>query len=622
MMFSWRQATVLCAAILLALGVAIPRDAMAQEPGDENRADEWASWWFGLYGGVNFNMFSGDYLISNENFVAPLSYDAGSGIGPTLGGVLEYNPGDLLGFHLLVGYDSRPVDFDDVTVTDEQANVTMTSLSTSLAYLAVEPSLRVNLGSRFFHALVGPTFNINVGKGQELTLNDATNGSTTASGDIEDVQSLVFGLQGGLGYDIPLAGPDANTQILLTPFAQFHVGLQDLIEIPEGSSSEFKVSSVRGGLQIKFGSRPVAADAPPPPPEMREYDFTVRAPMVVAESRTVNETFPLRNYIFFEDGQTNLPDRYVKLSRDNATNFREEQLLKPAAETGGSDAVKQRSRRQMEVYYNGLNVFGDRLRRDPSSSIKVVGSANGNAEKGKTMATNVKNYLVNTFGIDQSRIQVEGKAMPAHKSGSGSTRGDDKALVDAENNRVEIIGTPDDIMQPVNIVTVEEKPVGNDIVFTLTQKDNIKSWQIEVAKRGAPAKTFGPYNYQEHGSVVRIDARDILDASEREARYTTKMMFTTTDGETVTSPEKEFRLVRADPEDEQTGERYSILFEFDESKTVQTYETFLAETVAPSIPNGASVIIHGHTDVTGQPDYNAKLSTNRADEAQKILTRE
>ena len=45
-------------------------------------------------------------------------------------------------------------------------------------------------------------------------------------------------------------------------------------------------------------------------------------------------------------------------------------------------------------------------------------------------------------------------------------------------------------------------------------------------------------------------------------------------------------------------------------------------TVAPAIPDGATVIIHGHTDVIGDPEYNVKLSRERSDATQSILARE
>ena len=65
--------------------------------------------------------------------------------------------------------------------------------------------------------------------------------------------------------------------------------------------------------------------------------------------------------------------------------------------------------------------------------------------------------------------------------------------------------------------------------------------------------------------------------------------------------------------------RFSILFDFDDSKAVSAYEKFLTEEVAPNIQNNGTVIIHGHTDIIGGDAYNQKLSEERSREVHQIL---
>jgi outer membrane protein OmpA-like peptidoglycan-associated protein len=595
---------------LVVLGAATM--ARAQETGE----DHWPRWWYGIYGGANINLFSGalhEIGTADSNVADPTGFDKGSGLGLALGGIIEYNSGGLLGGNLMLGYDNRSVGFDTKNATASTTTLRSNEkLDAHLAYFTVEPNVRINLGSKLLHLMLGPSFRILVAKSYDYTFTQADVTPTGASSaDFANIRSFIVGGQAGVGYDIPLSNPDAHTQILLTPFAQFHI-TQDLLD-GANARNEFKVNTVRAGIELKFGT---ASTTGPGPDVAGAADFSVRAPNVVTESRKLNETFPIRNYIFFDEGSTDIPARYKRVS--SGDSFREDQLIKPAAETGGADAVQIRSRRQMEVYYQVMNVFGDRLRRNPNASIKLTGSANGDVAAAKKMADNVKNYLVTTFGVDAKQITTQGAAMPTHKSGTGSSQGEDRKMIDAENYRVEIEGTPDDIMQPVKITSVQEEPVDNDIVFTIPPREDIAFWNVEITERGGQPQTFGPYR---NVTTARIDSKALL-GTRRDARYTSKVIATTKSNQTLESPEKEFRLVHADADEEQTGTRYSILFEFDDSKTVQTYESFLANTVAPAIPNGASVIIHGHTDVTGDPDYNAKLSQRRSDEAQKILTRE
>jgi outer membrane protein OmpA-like peptidoglycan-associated protein len=600
---------------LVALGLA-PVGARAQT-GD----DQWARWWYGGFLGGNINLFSGQLHdlnadgINDAGIALPSGFDKGTGVGLTLGGIVEYNSGKLLGGNLMIGYDNRSVTFTTKNPSDQLSiGRRDEDLTTSFAYVSIEPNLRINLGSRMLHLMLGPSFMINVAKGYSYTFTDPVKAPETHDADLQDARSFVIGGQAGVGYDIPLTDVSASTQMLLTPFAQFHLS-QPVIDPRAGSPNEFKLSTIRVGVELKFGARPIASA--PSDVTAPAADFSVRVPSVITESRRLNETFPLRNYIFFDQGSTAIPDRYRKLSGGEATSFREEQLLKPeGAGTGNESNEQLRSRRQMEVYYQVMNVFADRLRRNASASLQLVGSANGNANAGKEMAENVKNYLVQTFGIDAERIKTRGEPMPLHRSGSGAAQGEDKKMVDAENSRVEIIGAPPELMQPVNIVSVQDEPIDNDVVLTLPSRENIDQWNVQITDNSGMVQNYGPYRYS---SVARIDSKALL-GSRNEGRFTAKIDAKLKNGETMSFGEKEFRLVRADKDEEQTGTRYSILFEFDESKTVQTYETFLTETVAPNIPNGSSVIIHGHTDVIGDPDYNQKLSQRRSDEAQKILT--
>jgi outer membrane protein OmpA-like peptidoglycan-associated protein len=67
--------------------------------------------------------------------------------------------------------------------------------------------------------------------------------------------------------------------------------------------------------------------------------------------------------------------------------------------------------------------------------------------------------------------------------------------------------------------------------------------------------------------------------------------------------------------------RFSILFDFDKSETVASYEKFLTEVVTPLIPSDGTVIIHGYTDVVGEEEHNDILSRERVQDARGIIER-
>ena len=65
--------------------------------------------------------------------------------------------------------------------------------------------------------------------------------------------------------------------------------------------------------------------------------------------------------------------------------------------------------------------------------------------------------------------------------------------------------------------------------------------------------------------------------------------------------------------------RFSILFDFDKSKTIASYEQFLKEVVTPLIPDSGIVVIHGHTDIIGEEEFNDSLSSQRVQDARTII---
>jgi len=67
--------------------------------------------------------------------------------------------------------------------------------------------------------------------------------------------------------------------------------------------------------------------------------------------------------------------------------------------------------------------------------------------------------------------------------------------------------------------------------------------------------------------------------------------------------------------------RFSVIYEFNQSKTISIYEKYLTDIVTPKIPSGATVTIHGHTDVIGDEAHNKTLSLARANDVKSILVK-
>nr|WP_290929972.1 hypothetical protein [Haliscomenobacter sp.] len=138
-----------------------------------------------------------------------------------------------------------------------------------------------------------------------------------------------------------------------------------------------------------------------------QVQFYVTSPKNIPVERRVRETFPLRNYVFFDLGSTEIPDRYALITRDQVKDFKEDQL-----EVFTPKKLLGRSARGMTVYYNVLNILGDRMGKNPGTAINLVGSSEKGPEDGRIMAQSVQRYLVNVFGINNSRINVKAGPNP------------------------------------------------------------------------------------------------------------------------------------------------------------------------------------------------------------------
>jgi len=577
-------------------------------------------WWFGESGAANFNYFRGTTQMLNQNLTVPTAFHKGDGIKPYASLLAEYRPNKVLGGMLNVAYDNRGGKFDGVVAP---CNCPAT-LSTNISYLAIEPSLRIAPFASAFYVFAGPTIGINLSK--EFAYTQLKQPGTRA--DWSDIRKTVFSAQAGAGIDIPLSARTSATQMTLSPFASFQTNFGD----QPRSVESWSVYTFRAGIALKFGSAKKSAPATPaktitepvivPVSVMeKEVQFSVRAPKVVPLNRKVKETFPLLNSVFFDQGSTEIPNRYVLLSENEAASFKEGQL-----QQGQPDNLNNgRSSRQLAVYHNILNIMGDRMRANPQSSIALTGAADKNPTEGKILAENIKQYLVTVFGINADRISTEGRDKPVISSEQpGATK--DIALVREEDRRVDITSaSPELLMQvggstsaflkPVQITAVQEDPLDSHVLFNADgANESLKSWSVEVTDEQGNVQHYGPYTKNQ----ASVSGKTILGNSTQ-GNYKILMLGETKNGDSV-KKESFVSLMKMD-DPKQEGLRYSILFDFDKSKSIATYENFLTDIITPLIPENGTVIIHGHTDIIGDEKYNHTLSHDRAMGAQQIIER-
>ncbi|TDE44430.1 flagellar motor protein MotB [Flavobacterium rhamnosiphilum] len=574
------------------------------------------SWYFGVAGGANFNFYRGSTQQLNAGFTAPAAFHDGNGTGLFIAPLLEYRPADSRwGVMLQAGYDSRKGSFDQiVTACDCPAD-----LATDLSYITVEPSVRFAPFKSNFYLYGGPRLAFNIDKSftYQLGINPAFPDqapSPAVTGEFSEIEKTILSMQIGAGYDIPLSSDNNKTQFVLSPFVSF----QPYFGQNPRSTETWNITTVRAGVALKFGQGKNIQEATDMAKD-REVQFSVNSPSNVPGERRMTEIFPLRNYVFFNEGSTEIPNRYVLLTKDQVKDFKEDQL-----ETFAPKNLSDRSKRQMTVYYNVLNIIGDRMQKNPSATITLVGSSEKGPADGLVMSESIKTYLVNVFAINPSRITTKGQDKPNIPSEQpGGTlelvllrEGDRRVSIESNSPDLlmEFQSGPDAQLKPVQIVALQEAPVESYVTFNNKgANEALSSWSLQVTDEQGKVQSFGPYTQDE----VSIPGKTIL-GSRPEGDYKVKMIGQTKSGKIV-EKETPVHMVLWTPTKMEEGIRYSIIYEFNKSKAISIYEKYLTEVVTPKIPVGATVIIHGHTDIIGEEVHNQDLSLARANDVKKIL---
>lgn len=330
--------------------------------------------------------------------------------------------------------------------------------------------------------------------------------------------------------------------------------------------------------------------------------------VIIREKLTI-ELFALLPMVFFDEGNGSIPPRYV--------------LYSSPAETQGftEDTITA----TYNGYYNYLNCLGFRLRNHPDAKIGLVGcnSQQSAQEKStdlsRTRAENVKKYLVDIWGIDAGRISLEARNLPANSTLSTTPEGIE------ENRRVEVLSEDWEIIKPIRRETLVKYPDYRTAKFSLKngiRDERVKSRELVITHAGtewARISDLGAISTTESGEWNwRSDAGRTLPADETDLGV--QLNVTDVAGKVHQSAVdmtgvRQFsqKDVTSEHLPDKTRETYNlILFKYNSSEMGKWNQKILQEFVFPRIKGGSDVNVNGYTDILGTPDYNLKLSSNRA----------
>lgn len=639
------------------LGAVVATGASAQQTAQQTAQPDpldfepvQPSFYVGLFGGLG--VIHDDASITPRiftrkgTFPQQASFTTADGLGLTAGLLLEYPFSRFFSVGARVGYQDRSAPFSqqyvntaDVRSIDgtPQSATVEGHLATTLGYVNGTPYLKISPLSFPLYAVVGPT--VLIPMTASYTLDESVvsprgsvyreNGKATrslASGDLTSA-STVFGMTAGVGLDLGL-----SDRLGLFVEANYSPTFSDVMTVSGGSWTTTALSGIVG-LRYGIGNARPTRQIPPPPPVLRDTvqvasrrNGSIGAGAVTPNGLTdtltvtrrsiqATEAHALLPYIFFDQDSAVIPVRYVQLTTKTRTGFQMERI--PRGNTLG-------------VYYQLLNVIGQRMREDRKATVTLTGCT-GQFEHGDTVlsrrrAEAVRDYLVHVWRLQPKRITIAPRLLPANPSLSEV----DTVEGSRENQRVEISSDNYAILGPVMLPdTSILQPVGT-IRFLPRTSDTVKnldSWSLDIRIGDSVVKDAVTGNGPVPPQIdYTLESRSDLDL-RTPVEVSSTLVLHDTAYEELAHMSSQPVVIRQEGNFEEIHpmvnghylDRYNLLlFSFD-SAGVLDFTQQATSIMRNRITASSIVRVIGHTDRIGLPSYNQKLSERRAETAAGLL---
>lgn len=625
--------------------VAMVQVSMAQEA-DPAADPDVADFYIGLYGGFGTNHHTANIRPTDFDPRMDLPPSAnltgGTGNGALAGLMFELPFSRLLSIGLRAGYQERGgrleqvyTNTNDVTTVEggsTSAQVT-DALDATMPYLSFTPHVKLTPSSLPLYVIAGPTVLYSLGGTYTYTetIAEPTDARftdnnkrtrTVARGDLA-TKTIVPAITAGIGYDF-LFSRDFGAFLEL----QYTPVLTDVVT-NLASGGEWKTSSIALAAGLRFGitSEPepvrVVAVAPTPPVTTTSRVMHASAvvdgqlaPELVIQGRQVKatEAYAFLPYVFFARDSAQIPDRYQRIDRRSMRDYNSNRIERGDA---------------LAVYYNVLNIIGERLRDNKKARITLSGCSS-NAEHqdtalGARRAEAIRDYLINVWRVAKSRIDIEARGLPKNPTLSEV----DSVEGDRENQRVEFAATDFAVLAPVQLIDTTLLAPAGTVRFFVPPFDSAHadSWVLSVSIGDSlienAATGFGPPPSEL--DFVLKNRPDLRFAQP--TPITGKLLVRDTLFNEVASFSSDTVIVRQTGEFEQEKhivagrnvDTYTLLLYSFDSDALLDFTQQAGVLMHSQVTPASTVRIIGHTDRIGLPPYNMKLSERRAEVASQNL---
>jgi len=595
---------------------------------------------------LNNNFYSSDFekLPTIPNCCT--KFESATGFGYNIGLFYNYKIIDQLKFGLNLSYDYINAEYSPIEKLDLasgnfevaqgeathflQANFGLILIKPELIYTPIE---NLNLIFNFNIALpTTPQYSqksqITKPSNQYTFLDEQGNDSgkrtrNEYAGEILDVSSLFYGAGLSISYDLPM---NKKKSLIMSPTLGYNHYINDAVK-----SLDWKISNLYLGVRMEYRFENKTKQKPiKPTPNLEpqkpkdsvilalELDLlglnkgiTTEIINLEVEEFLNDKLHPLLPYIFFDKSSSKLETRYKKLKSNETNSFNPNDLY---------------SESTLDIYHNILNIIGWRMKNNQETSLTLVGcNSNEGDEKdnlklSKNRAVSIKNYLTDVWGINEKRLIVKSKNLPAKFSNPEYEEGNQ------ENRRVELIPSDEKItnyLQLRDTLRVSNPPSIRILPKIKTNK-GLKNWDITIYQNKIKYKKYEGKEYissnydwelEKNGNnmprtekplYVKLEVED-KDGNREEVIKSIKL-----DQKTIRK--KKLKKIK----DKKLNEYHLILFDYNNSE-LNIDNKAITNLINNEIEPNSNIKIIGYTDKLGESDYNKTLSLKRAEATKKAI---
>jgi len=437
----------------------------------------------GVFGFGGFNVHTASFSGFRGTPSCCPEYTHATLLGGSFGILGQYAIDSQFGVGMRMGFNGLGGDFSSEEiqyVMSQTGFATIThSMETSLGILSLEPQgiYKIEKANIFGGLWLGFPLAMQFSQRESIfpgTFDGLNRIRNEISGDIPGTPSILFGISGGVSYELPM---NVAGNIRLAPEVR---GFANFNEFSE--STHWKAFGIRVGASLLWS--PIVNIPPPPPPppiiikplpELLTNIFVStegKDPKTAIDSFVLTERVdrvvqPILPFVFFEEGSSEIPQRYRMLNQSEISSFNEQSMM-------SLDALGR--------YHHVLNLAALRLRNDPSLTLTVIGASSGGGQEkrnlvlAKKRAETVAGYFRDIWNIDQNRIIIKAKGIPDNPSNISYSEGL------AENRRVELQFSDPSMFEVLSIMdsVLSVQPEQVLIRGSMISGTMIDSWRLTI----------------------------------------------------------------------------------------------------------------------------------------------